>query len=115
MKSYDKGILIVLGIMFFGFIFNAYKIFFQKDYFLITLVGCDPQIESCYENICVSKKRDFCYYTHPYYKIMKRKAYNIENCPYTNNSCMSFLCQDDESECFIQECKKEEGTCVKYD
>jgi hypothetical protein len=90
------GILLVASI---GITF--YKYIVKKDYIIMAHVSCDPQTESCFYVPCEGID---CTTEIEYYKIINKKAYNIELCDSTVEDCKPLVCNNGEKDCEIISC-----------
>ena len=93
------GILLIASI---GITF--YKYIVKKDYIIMTQISCDPQIESCFYVPCEGAD---CPAEIDYYKIINKKAFNIEICDSEALDCNPLVCQDAEKYCEIISCSSE--------
>lgn len=96
-----------------GFIITIYiRIFVLKDYMIVAEVSCDPKAESCFiyspEELCAeSEEYDCIKNTEPeYYKVINKKAANIEECSQSDlseeESCSELTCEEGEEDCYYE-------------
>jgi len=90
------GILLVASI---GITF--YKYIVKKDYIIMAHISCDPQTESCFYASCEGAD---CPAQIDYYKIINKKAYNIELCDPAVEDCNPLVCKEGEKDCEIISC-----------
>jgi len=93
------GVLLVISI---GVTFYKYVI--KKDYIIMAYIGCDPQIERCFFVPCEGED---CPAEIDYYKIINKKAFNIELCDPETTGCNPPVCKDGEKDCEIILCSED--------
>ncbi len=103
-------VLIILLVL----IQTFFRIYNFKDYFVVDEVFCDINSEECFvrsfEEKCFESEDSNCMTTNQkeYYKVIYKKAYNIQTCLYetgTENLCqLSCGPHEDETECFYEYC-----------
>ena len=91
------AILISIGITF-------YKYIIQKDYIVTARVDCNPNTEDCFylpcgESECSTEEIS-------YFKLVEKKAYNVDLCDSSNSECKPFLCKE-EADCRVIYCSIE--------
>lgn len=101
------ALIIVTMAIVFSVAYSFYRYFIQGDYLLYVKVPCDSTLEKCFIHECdlddvrCSGLQDQKYY----YKIIMKKAYNIEKCETPDcampscspgeESCQTFYCSND--------------------
>ncbi|MGB8815736.1 MAG: hypothetical protein WCC74_00650 [Minisyncoccia bacterium] len=78
-----------------------YKYVIKKDYMVLAYVSCDSQTESCFYVPCEGID---CTAEIDYYKIINKKAYNIELCDPEVEGCNPLVCKEGEKDCEIIFC-----------
>lgn len=88
--------------------FSYYRIFIQEDFYIVSEVYCDPEIESCFEytpeDLCEDDIEciDDLLPEDYFYKIIYKKAYSVEECNPTlleeDEYCPDLECEEGESE-----------------
>lgn len=118
----DKKSIIVmlpLFVLVIAAAYNYHRIVIKKDYIISAAISCDPEAEDCYKNKCVLEKSEDCLGTLEYYKVIKKRAYNIPDC-YNNKEttieeCPPLVCFDGERDCRIEYCEDVETSDCEVD
>jgi hypothetical protein len=103
---------VVFGLLIFGSVaFTYYRIVMARDYFITAEADCDPTIEKCFVYVCDSTAGEECTGNPEedtsYYKIMKRKAFNVPLCdPNVDESCEALICPEGEKDCSYELCSE---------
>ncbi len=115
---------LVFTLVFVGSIAYAYWSFvMQRDFIIVNQAECDPTIDLCFYWACdplATEEGEKCTGDPDedewYYKIQKRRAYNVRDCSIDDADCDAFTCNVGEKDCeeiFCTEETKisEEGIC----
>lgn len=102
-KNSKIVIMVVLFFVLVVLFLTYYKIFISKNYEISFEVSCDPEKESCFiyecdpitEGDCSDQPVD-------YYKLIERKAFDIEKCSDGDVDCLS--CKENEINCSVVLC-----------
>lgn len=104
---------IIFGLLIAGSVaFTYYRIMVKKDYVISAEAECDPTIEKCFIYVCDPvEDGDDCTGDPEedtwYYKIIKRKAFNIPLCdPNTDEDCEALICPEGEAGCSYELCEE---------
>jgi len=115
MDKKSKILIWIVIILILGSIGATYwRIFVKKDYIVSSQIDCDPYAEQCFIWECdpASQVEGEACTGDPeadiwYYKIAERKAANIPLCdPNTDESCLPFQCEADETDCAETLCEE---------
>ena len=102
----------VFGLLIFGSVaFTYYRIVMARDYFITAEADCDPTIEKCFVYVCDPTAGEECTGNPEedtsYYKIMKRKAFNVPLCdPNVDKDCEALICPEGEKDCNYELCEE---------
>lgn len=108
----------ILFFIIFGFLiagsvaFTYYRIVVKKNYVISAEAECDPTIEKCFIYVCDPvEDGDDCTGDPEedtwYYKIIKRKAFNIPLCdPNADEDCEALICPEGEAGCSYELCEE---------
>ena len=109
----------IFFIVFFAVVFViisicVYKFFVLKDYYITSKLSCDPASESCFIETCDPADDDTCP-TAPtervsFYKLIKKKAYNMPLCDPNNINCQVLSC-DNDVDCQMILCDQNTEDC----
>ena len=101
---------IVFGLLLFGSVaFTYYRIMVKRDYFITAQADCDPTSEKCFVYVCDPASEECTGNPEEdtsYYKIMKRKAFNIPLCDPNDENCEALICPEGEKDCSYQLCEE---------
>lgn len=92
-------IIIIILVISVGVAFYKYVI--KKDYTITTHLNCDPNTESCFYVPCENSD---CSTETEYYKLINKKAFNIDLCTDTSQNCEPLVCKNGEEGCEIISC-----------
>ena len=112
-KWFNILFFIIFGLLVAGSVaFTYYRIMIKKDYIISAEAECDPSIEKCFIYVCDPiEDGDDCTGDPEedtwYYKIIKRKAFNIPLCdPKIDEDCEALICPEDEENCSYELCEE---------
>lgn len=115
----NRIFFIVFGLLLIGSVaFTYFRIVVKRDYMISAETDCDPYAEECFIYECDPNTEECTGDPEEdtwYYKIIKRKAYNIPLCDPNDESCEALVCPEEEEECSYELCEEgnEEGIeCV---
>lgn len=106
----NRIFFIFLAVLILGSVaFTYYRIMIKKDYLISAETGCDPYSEKCFIYVCDPKTEECSGDPEEdifYYKIIKRKAYNIPLCdPEADENCEALICPEGEEDCSYELCE----------
>jgi hypothetical protein len=112
-KSSKSNIIfwIVFFLILFGSVaFTYYRIMIKRDYLISAEAECDPYAEKCFiyecdpeTEECTGDPEEDTYY----YKLIKRKAFNIPSCNSDEDEdCESLVCLENEEDCSYELCEE---------
>lgn len=106
--------IVFFVVVFIAIAISGYRFFVLKDYYIISKLSCDPVSESCFMESCDPSEDDACPVNEDerisYYKLMKKKAYNIPFCSQNNVDCPPLSCENDAS-CQLIFCDQKNEDC----
>jgi len=115
-KNQEKRWSHVLFFVIFGFIlfgsvaFAYYRIVERRDFMISAEAECDPYVEKCFVYVCDPATEECTGDPEEdtsYYKIMKRRAFNVPLCdPNTDESCEALICPEGEKDCSYELCEE---------
>ncbi len=89
--------------------FTYYRIVVKRDYLISAEADCDPYTEECFVYNCDPQTEECTGNLEEdtsYYKIIKKKAYNIPDCdPNTDENCV-IACNEGEEDCSYELCEE---------
>lgn len=105
---------IIFGLLILGSVaFTYYRIMIQKDYLISAEAECDPTVEECFIWECdpeSTEEGEACTGDEEediwYYKIIKRKAFNIPLCDPNDENCEALICSEGEKDCSYELCEE---------
>lgn len=110
-------ILVILIVVSIGATY--YRIFVARDYIVQAEIDCDPKTESCFVYICDPEEEECTGDIEEdtwYYKLISKKAANIDICDPEEEECEELFCEEGEENCEITNCNSaelgEEEECV---
>ena len=106
----NRIFFIVFGFLVLGSIgFTYYRIMVKKDYLISAQAECDPYLEKCFTYVCDPAAEECTGKPEEdtsYYKIIKRKAFNIPLCdPEADENCEALICPEGEKDCSYELCE----------
>lgn len=115
----NRIFFIIFGLLILGSVaFTYYRIMIKKDYLISAQADCDPYTEKCFIYNCDPKEEECTGDPEEdvwYYKIVKRKAFNIPLCDPNDENCEALVCPEGEADCsyeFCEEGNKDEIECI---
>lgn len=94
----------------FVFGWSVYKFIILQDYYVITEISCEPEEGGCFIYECDSEEEEICPEVLEerisYYKLIKKKAYNMLICASDDEDCPEPVCLANE-DCEITWCDSE--------
>lgn len=102
---------VIFGLLVFGSVaFTYYRIVMKRDYMISAEAECDPYLEKCFIYVCdpaVEECTGDPEEDTSYYKIMKRKAFNVPLCdPNIDETCEALICPEGEKDCDYELCEE---------
>lgn len=109
---------IIFGLLIFGSVaFTYYRIVMKRDYTISAEAECDPYLEKCFIYVCDPTAEECTGDPEEdtsYYKIMKRKAFNIPLCdPNIDETCEALICSEGEVDCSYELCEEENADGIE--
>jgi hypothetical protein len=111
--------LVIFGLLILGSVaFTYYRIMVKRDYLISAEAGCDPTSEKCFVYVCDPKVDGDTCTGNPeedtsYYKIIKRKAFNIPSCDPNDENCEALICPEGEKDCTFDLCQDNNADGIK--
>ncbi|MFH0969237.1 MAG: hypothetical protein V1804_01890 [Patescibacteria group bacterium] len=106
----NRIFFIVFGLLILGSVaFTCYKIMVKRDYLITAEADCDPTVEKCFIYICDPSAEECTGDPEEdtwYYKIIKRKAFNIPLCDPNGENCEALICPEGEKDCSYELCEE---------
>lgn len=105
----------VFGFLILGSVVFTYcRVVIKKDYIISAETDCDPYSERCFIYVCDPNYEECTgdpVEDTSYYKIIKRKAFNIPLCDPNDENCEALICPEGEEDCSYELCEEgnEEG------
>lgn len=98
MKKNNFFIIFIILLIVVVIALGWYRYVYQKDYWLYSVISCNPNTESCF----------YSEESESHYKIARIKAYAIGTCDGWNNECKEISCESFSSiDCQTFTCNKE--------
>ncbi len=109
-KLSDRIFFIIFGFLILGSIVFTYcRVVIEKDYIISAETDCDPYSEKCFIYVCDPATEECTGDPEEdnwYYKIIKRKAYNIPSCNPNDEECDALICPNGEEDCGYAFCEE---------
>jgi hypothetical protein len=100
----------IFGLLILGSVaFTYYKIMIKRDYLISAEANCDPTVEKCFIYVCDPSVEECTGKPEEdtsYYKIIKRKAFNIPLCDPNDENCEALVCPEREKDCSMELCEE---------
>lgn len=108
---------VIFGLLIFGSVaFTYYRIVIKRDYLISAEADCDPTSEKCFVYVCDPASEECTGDPEEdtsYYKIMKRKAFNVPLCDPNDENCEALICSEGEVDCSYELCEEENADGIE--